>query len=242
MFRIAVIVVCAAAGSGLASGQEAARDVKDSSITRRPAVDQAHTGTAPPYPFEALRDRLEGRVSISTCIDASGKAFAPGVAKSSGHAVLDQAALDWTANGMRFKPAQADGQPVAVCDYRFVQEWKLPESGPPPAPGGPIHVRGLDGKELTLTRKPTPKAGSMRVDYPASAVRNRVEGDVTLQLCLDVNGKVTSAEVTKSSGNDALDRQSINTLKKVDFHPGEVDGKIVAFCGFTYFVTWRLPP
>jgi len=93
MFRIAVIVVCAAAGSGLVSGQEAARGGKGSSITQRPAVDQAHTGLEPPYPLEALRDRLEGPVSISICIDASGKTFGPGVAKSSGHAVLDEAAL-----------------------------------------------------------------------------------------------------------------------------------------------------
>lgn len=93
MFRVAVIAACAAAGSGLASGEEAARGGKDLSITRRPAVDQAQTGLKPPYPPEALRDRVEGPVSISTCIDASGKTFAPGVAKSSGHAVLDEAAL-----------------------------------------------------------------------------------------------------------------------------------------------------
>jgi len=164
------------------------------------------------------------------------------VAKSSGHAVLDQASLDWTANGMRFKPARAAGKPVAVCNYRFVQEWKLPKSGPPPSPGGPIQVRGLDGKELTLTKRPIQKAGSMRVDYPASAVRNRVEGDVGLQLCLDVRGKVTSVEVTKSSGNNALDLQSISALKNVDFHPGEVERKMVALCGFPYSVNWRLPP
>lgn len=242
MFRIAVIILCAAAASGLARGQEVARDAKDPSITERATVDQAQTAMAPDYPLEAVRNGLEGRVTISTCLDASGKPYAHAVAKSSGHVVLDQASLDWTANGMWFKPAQAAGQPVAVCNYRFTQEWKLPESGAPPAPGGPIQVRGLDGKELTLTKKPIPKAGSMRADYPASAVRNRIEGDVGLQLCLDVRGKVTSVEVTKSSGNDALDRQSINTLKKVDFHPGEVDGKMVAFCGFPYTVNWRLPP
>jgi len=88
-----MIVVCAAAGSGLAPGQEAARGGKDPSITQLPAVNQAQTGLEPPYPLEALRDRLEGPVSISTCIDASGKTFGPGVAKSSGHAVLDDTAL-----------------------------------------------------------------------------------------------------------------------------------------------------
>jgi len=66
---------------------------RDLSITQRPAGDQAQTGLEPPCPLEALRDRLEGPRSISTCIDASEKTFAPGVAKSSRHAVLDKAAL-----------------------------------------------------------------------------------------------------------------------------------------------------
>jgi len=77
MFRIAVIILCATAASGLARAQEVALDAKDPSIIERAAVDQAQRTIAPDYPREAVRNRLEGRVSISTCLDASGKAYAP---------------------------------------------------------------------------------------------------------------------------------------------------------------------
>jgi protein TonB len=45
------------------------------------------------YPRSALRMRLEGTVIISATIDAKGKVLSAKVHTSSGHAVLDEAAL-----------------------------------------------------------------------------------------------------------------------------------------------------
>lgn len=79
----------------------------------------------PVYPEDARKDRLEGKVIIKTVIDEQGRVQDPAVETSSGHASLDQAALDaistWT-----FKPATLHGKPVAVV-YRLTINFKADE-------------------------------------------------------------------------------------------------------------------
>jgi TonB family protein len=245
MVRIAIILLCAAAASGHALGQETALDAKDPSITERAAVDQAQTAMAPAYPIEAVRAGLEGRVSISTCIDASGKPYAPEVAKSSGHVVLDQAALDWTATGMRFRPAKAAGQAVAVCNYRFVQDWKLPSEGPAPSPEAKSSLRARDGTELVVTKRPLPDAKNLAqiwLDYPSEAIRKKLEGSVKLAMCIDTAGKADSVSILESSGHQVLDEAARKWFaRNARLQPAEVEGKPVEVCSYTITWVWSLP-
>jgi periplasmic protein TonB len=75
----------------------------------------------PQYPWQALRRRLQGVVQILVEVDSSGKVVNARVAQTSGHGILDRAALDavkkWT-----FLPALKDGVAVpgaAVIPIRF---------------------------------------------------------------------------------------------------------------------------
>jgi protein TonB len=65
------------------------------------------------YPTAARRRGIEGRVLLEVAVDADGRAVAVRVAESSGHRLLDEAALravrDW-----RFTPARQDGRAVAA--------------------------------------------------------------------------------------------------------------------------------
>ncbi len=65
----------------------------------------------PVYPPEAVEQRLEGRVVLSVTITASGEVSKVRVAESSGHEMLDQAALDAVFQ-WRFSPATQDGKAV----------------------------------------------------------------------------------------------------------------------------------
>lgn len=65
----------------------------------------------PAYPAAARRRGLQGLVVVLVRVLPDGSAGALSVAESSGHALLDQAALDAVA-GWRFRPALRDG--VAV--------------------------------------------------------------------------------------------------------------------------------
>lgn len=77
-------------------------------ISARP---QYRSNPKPDYPAEARRLREEGVVMLSVSVSSEGRVTGVSVAQSSGHPLLDQAALEavrhWT-----FEPAQALGFPV----------------------------------------------------------------------------------------------------------------------------------
>jgi periplasmic protein TonB len=74
-------------------------------------VSAAAGNRKPDYPAAAQRRQLEGHVVLRVNVSASGMAEAVAVAASSGHPVLDQAALD-AVRTWRFNPATRGG--VAV--------------------------------------------------------------------------------------------------------------------------------
>jgi protein TonB len=68
---------------------------------------------APEYPTEAEKTGLEGDVWLKALVASDGSVAKAEIVTSSGHEVLDKAALA-AAKECRYKPALQDGQPVAV--------------------------------------------------------------------------------------------------------------------------------
>jgi protein TonB len=66
------------------------------------------------YPDQSRRAGQEGRTSVKICLDASGKIQSADVTQSSTFPALDEAAIK-VAKAFRFKPAVAEGKPVASC-------------------------------------------------------------------------------------------------------------------------------
>jgi len=66
----------------------------------------------PPYPFAAVRQGAEGRVLLSAEVLPDGRAGRVSLEKSSGHALLDAAALN-TVRSWRFTPARKGGVATA---------------------------------------------------------------------------------------------------------------------------------
>ena len=68
--------------------------VQDRGVHRPPVPAKKHV---PPleYPPEAVRRGLEGRVEVLVTVDAAGRVVKASVYRSSGHRVLDEAALEW---------------------------------------------------------------------------------------------------------------------------------------------------
>ncbi|MCC7013717.1 MAG: TonB family protein [Planctomycetes bacterium] len=66
---------------------------------------------APVYPAQALRRRLEGVVTMELAVDARGRVRSAQVVESSGHELLDSAAVN-AALQWQFHPAALDGSPV----------------------------------------------------------------------------------------------------------------------------------
>lgn len=68
----------------------------------------------PPYPILARRRGLEGVVVLAVWVDDLGQAQSVSLHRSSGHAVLDQSALE-TVKTWRFVPARRGGHTVAAA-------------------------------------------------------------------------------------------------------------------------------
>jgi protein TonB len=86
---------------------------------------QLATRIAPPpvYPPRAIRAQLTGVVRLRIHVDASGKPLEVTVEQSSGHAILDEAAVKVVQARWRFVPATRDGQAVeawALVPIEFV--------------------------------------------------------------------------------------------------------------------------
>ena len=70
------------------------------------------------------------------------------------------------------------------------------------------------------------------------ALRMGVEGDVTLQIEIDTEGKVTKADIVKSGGA-AFDEEAVKAVKQARFEPANKDGRNVP-AEFMYVYRFRL--
>lgn len=69
--------------------------------------------TDPYYPAEAVRKGIEGEVTVRMFVNKEGKVSLSGIEKTSGHEILDSAALAYS-NQLHFIPAQTNGNPRNV--------------------------------------------------------------------------------------------------------------------------------
>jgi TonB family protein len=72
------------------------------------------------YPPNAIRLEQQGMVIVRACVDAAGRlAGAPRVVTASRYRLLDDAAIAWAGEALRFTPATRGGIAVGACkDFR----------------------------------------------------------------------------------------------------------------------------
>ena len=78
----------------------------------------------PPYPPSEIWANAQGTTALELCIDARGRVTSVILARSSGHARLDQAALKWVRDA-RFAPGLIDGAAEPVCGHPVEYVWNL---------------------------------------------------------------------------------------------------------------------
>jgi len=67
----------------------------------------------PAYPDSAKAENLEGDVWLQALVDRDGAVDSVRIAKTSGHPILDRAALK-AGHRCRYSPAEVQGEPVAI--------------------------------------------------------------------------------------------------------------------------------
>lgn len=78
----------------------------------------------PPYPASEVRKNNQGITQLSVCLDTRGRVTSASLAETSGHPVLDQAALKWVRT-LKFTPLTIDGAPQSICNHAVDYEWQL---------------------------------------------------------------------------------------------------------------------
>lgn len=92
------------------------------------------------YPSEAARNNLEGSARVKVTVDPQGRVTDCIVQKTSGHAILDEAACDGMRQFSVFNPAiDATGSPTSG-GYSIIITYR--DTGPPAA--APVSNEGKD--------------------------------------------------------------------------------------------------
>ena len=100
------------------------------------------------------------------------------------------------------------------------------------APGLPAPTTPL------RTNREAKPVQTVRAVYPPIALRMGMEGDVTLRIEVDAEGKVTKAGIIKSGGA-GFDEEALKAVKQSRFEPAQKDGKNVP-AEFSYIYRFRL--
>jgi TonB family protein len=90
-----------------------------------------------------------------------------------------------------------------------------------------------------------PKLGARfeRPAYPAASLRAKEQGEVTVSVCVDAQGRMSDAKLIESSGFPRLDEATLKSLPRTRLEPAkDADGRAVAMCSppFQFTYVWTL--
>jgi TonB family protein len=178
----------------------------------------------PEYPEEARKEGIEGATWVKALVDTEGNVSKVELGKTSGVDALDQAALE-AAKEFKFKPGLQKGKPVAVwVNFKvdFVlddQPEKETATDTTSFPSPDEFVRVERFPEMIHQEPP---------QYPQDAKQAGIEGDVWVKTLVDTKGEPAKVLISKSSGQESLDKAARAAAMKSRFKPAVQDAKPVA--------------
>ncbi|BBC73747.1 conserved hypothetical protein [Altererythrobacter sp. B11] len=131
-----------------------------------------------------------------------------------------------------FDPAKPEAE--VWSDYPDVR----PTVTPPPLPPRPTPSFTPTGAAPLSS----PASWITADDYPASPLRQGIEGTATYRLVIATSGKVSACEITASTGNRQLDAATCRALTRRARFEAATDGSGARVVGtYTGRVTWQIP-
>lgn len=99
-------------------------------------------------------------------------------------------------------------------------------------------VPGITQTTILRANREAKPMQTVRAAYPPMALRIGMEGDVTLKVEVDPDGKVTRAEIIKGAGA-GFDEEALKAVKQARFEPAQKDGQNVT-AEFIYIYRFRM--
>jgi len=182
--------------------------LKEENIAHQTARLKAiHMETAP-YPEEARKKGVEGRVTLNIAVDAKG--YVSQATILSGPPELLQAALDSTKLWQFEPPASAPAVKTVEVSYGFPKECPASES----KHGEVTASTRLKNKEGTIFDMDS--ENDRLPPYPEEARKAGVAGEMILSLTLTAEGRVTMVSVIKSLSPE-IDKAAAETVRTWKF-------------------------
>jgi TonB family protein len=190
--------------------QNETQGLKEENIAHQAARLKAiHMETAP-YPEEARKKGVEGKVTLNIAVDAKG--YVSQATILSGPPELFQAALDSTKLWQFEPPTTAPVVKTVEVSFGFPKECQGSES---------------DHGEVTASTRLQNKAGTIfdmefendrLPPYPEEARKAGIAGEMILSLTLTAEGRVTLVSVIKSL-SPQIDKTAVETVRTWKFKP-----------------------
>lgn len=112
------------------------------------------------------------------------------------------------------------------------------DPGPPPPPPPPPPPKGVT---KAVSPKGNPANWANTNDYPTRALREEQEGVTRFRVTISADGRVTSCDITGSSGSSELDNTTCSLItRRGRFNPAMEDGQAVA-SSWSSSVRWQIP-
>ena len=178
------------------------------------------------YPAEAIRAGEQGTVGFRLDVGPEGLVTGCTILLSSNSASLDGATCRILQARARFTPAR-DSHGRAVADsVKGRIRWVLPPDEPEPAAADEVDLSSYFSS----------------ADYPADAIRQRIEGEVGVELSVSADGNVAQCRVTRPSGGTSLDARTCELARaRARFVPArDAAGQAIATI-VEGVVRWVLP-
>lgn len=166
--------------------------------------------TSQDYPLLSVAQKEQGSVLLDFLVKPDGSIADVKVAKSSGFALLDGAAVDAAGQRWRFDPVMLEGKPIA-CRAKVEVVWKLDQS--------PEELVSAGFALVHLSAS----------DFPAGSPALKESGAAAIIVLVNEDGTVRDVHCTQSSGFRDLDSIAIEAARKGGWRYGaaQVGGKPV---------------
>jgi len=163
------------------------------------------------YPAEA-RGRIYGTVLLTVSIKPDGSVESVELDRSSGFRVLDQAAVrivHLASPFASFPPEISRDTDLLV----ITRTWFFMR-------GENAEAALCVDEDWAAWRLSAMKAVRSELRYPPEAVKEKLEGTVSIELSVDAAGKLIRVSVVKSSGHAALDAEALAAARKAALPAG----------------------
>jgi len=186
------------------------------------------------YPKTAIEQKIEGTVKIFFVVEPDGSTSNIRILKSLNYD-CDEAVIK-AVHKTRFNPGMIAGQAVRVHCILPVHFGLDPSDTDNVSSKQGIVSESLlkmpafDNNRDWLDRMVTYKKGEHRfvqtIDYPQSAIENKVEGIVKVFFVVEPDGTTSNIRILKSLDYDC-DQAVIKAVHKARFNPGMINGQPV---------------